>query len=211
MSRALWQELAADAGLVLADDQLHRIEQYIDLLLAANQRMNLTRITDRDAAGVQHIGDALTLLPHLPSGAHTLADLGSGGGVPGIALAIARPDVRVTLIESVGKKAAFLIGAMVELRLRNVRVWHGRAEAWRGACVDIVTCRAVARLGKLIEWCDPLVKQPGGALLAMKGPKLDAERAGAAEALATRRARLEEFTVNEPLLAGHRIARVTWG
>src|SRR5688500_1440653 len=111
----LWNDLAARAGLTLTDDQHAQLSRYLDLLLDANQRMNLTRITDRAAAEVQHVGDALTLLPHLPPGEFRLADVGSGGGVPGIPLAIARPDARVMLVESTKKKAAFLKSAAAEL------------------------------------------------------------------------------------------------
>src|SRR5687768_5516501 len=105
MSRvALWDELAGKAGGALTDQQHEKLGRYIELLLEANQVMNLTRIADRAAAEVQHVGDALTLLPHLPTGEITLADVGSGGGVPGIPLAIARPDTEVVLLESTKKK-----------------------------------------------------------------------------------------------------------
>src|SRR5207237_6190422 len=105
---ALWDELAGRAGLSLTETQHSLLCRYLDLLLDANRRMNLTRITDRSVAEVQHVGDALTLLPLLPVGPHRLADVGTGGGVPGIPLAVARPDARVVLIESRKEKAAFL-------------------------------------------------------------------------------------------------------
>src|SRR3954462_13041389 len=101
----LWAQIAARADIALSPAQHALLARYLDLLLAANERMNLTRITERAAAEIQHVGDALTLLPYLPAGAFALADLGSGGGVPGIPLAIARPDARITLIESTRKKA----------------------------------------------------------------------------------------------------------
>ena len=104
----LWQTLAQKAGLTLNSVQTGQLGSYLDLLFAANQRMNLTRITNRGDAEVLHVGDALTLLPHLPPQARRLADVGSGGGVPGIVLAIARPEIHVTLIESTRKKADFL-------------------------------------------------------------------------------------------------------
>src|SRR5690348_7735138 len=95
--------------------------------------MNLTRIADRAAAEVQHVGDALTVLPFLPREAHRLADVGSGGGVPGIPLAVARPDVSLVLVEATGKKAAFLTETARALGLTNVRVVNERAEtAGRG-------------------------------------------------------------------------------
>src|SRR3954464_8206573 len=104
----LWNELAAQGEVALSPAQHDQLSRYIDLLLEANRRMNLTRIADRAAAEVQHVGDGLTVLPYLPKEAHRLVDVGSGGGVPGIPLAVARPDVSVVLVEATGKKAAFL-------------------------------------------------------------------------------------------------------
>jgi len=182
---SLWTELAARAGLTLSERQHDLLARYLDLLLAANQRMNLTRITDRLAAELQHVGDALTLLPFLPKAEFRLVDVGTGGGVPGIPLAIARPDAHVMLVESTKKKAAFLKDAAAQLGLENLSV-----SEWRAAQVgrsnsretfDVATARAVATLDWLAEWCLPLVKR-GGKLLAMKG-----ERA-AEELLAARKA-----------------------
>jgi 16S rRNA (guanine527-N7)-methyltransferase len=170
----LWNELAARANISLVAEQHARLRKYLALLFAANARMNLTRITDPAAAEILHIGDALTLLPELPAGAHRLADVGSGGGVPGIVLAIARPDAAVTLIESTQKKAAFLREAAGELGLTNVTVEPIRAEdAGRGKLresFDVAVARAVATLPWLAEWLLPLVKC-GGVMLAMKGQK----------------------------------------
>src|SRR4029453_19148165 len=112
---ALWNELAARAGVALSPGQHALLSSYLDLLLAANATMNLTRITDRAAAEVQHIGDGVTLLPFLPRDAHRLADVGTGGVVPGIPLAVARPDAHVLLVESTKKKAAFLRSTVAEL------------------------------------------------------------------------------------------------
>src|SRR5690348_6266451 len=95
-----WTEIAARSGSVLTPGQHDLLARYIDLLVEANQRMNLTRILDREAAAVHHVGDALTLLRFIPPGQQRLADVGSGGGVPGIPLAISRPDLQVVLIES---------------------------------------------------------------------------------------------------------------
>lgn len=182
----LWSDLASRAGLSLNDDQNLLLSRYLDLLLEANARMNLTRITDRAAADVQHVGDALTLLPFLPEGACRLADVGSGGGVPGLPLAIVRPEARVTLIESTKKKGAFLRDAAQALALSNVTVVDQRAEdAGRGEVrqtFDIAVARAVATMDWLAEWCLPLVKK-GGAMLAMKGPKVVDELPAAAKAI----------------------------
>ena len=178
MPATLWNNLARAADLVLTDHQIGQLSQYLDLLLSANEKMNLTRIESRSAAEVGHVGDALTLLPFLPRTAHRLADVGSGGGVPGIPLAIARPDVTVLLIESTQKKAAFLKAAISELGLTNVTVSSMRAEDVGNSdareTFDIVTARAVGTMNFLSEWCLPLVKK-GGKLLAMKGAKITEE------------------------------------
>ncbi len=171
----LWTELAARAGVTLTESQQQQLAQYLDLLEAANQRMNLTRIIDRPTAEVQHVGDALTALRLLPQEPHRLADVGTGGGVPGIPLAIARPDVSVILIESTKKKAVFLRECVAAIGLKNVRVIDCRAEdvgrgMERDHC-DVAIARAVATIDWLVEWCLPLVK-PGGCMLAMKGPKV---------------------------------------
>ena len=182
----VWNQLATRASVSLTDAQHAQLGRYLDLLLDANTRMNLTRITDRAAAEVQHVGDALTLLPLLPSGGFRLADVGSGGGVPGIPLAIARPDARVMLVESTKKKAAFLKGAAADLGLANVTVSEWRAEEVGRSnsreTFDVAVARAVATLDWLAEWCLPLVK-PGGRVLAMKGARAAEEVPAAARAV----------------------------
>ena len=182
----LWRQLASAAGVTLTEAQHALLARYLDVLLDANRRMNLTRITDRAAAEVQHVGDALTVLPHLPAGEFRVADVGSGGGVPGIPLAIARPDARVMLVESTKKKAAFLKSAAAELGLANVSVSEWRAEdvgrSNSRETFDVAVARAVATLDWLAEWCLPLVK-PGGKLLAMKGVRAAEEVAAAAKAI----------------------------
>ena len=174
MSIELWNTLARRAGISLSDEQVKTLGVYLDLLEAANKRMNLTRITDRSQAEVLHVGDAMTLLPHLPVGPHRLADVGSGGGVPGMVLAIVRPDAHVVLIESTKKKADFLASAAKELKLANVTVESRRAEevgrSGKRESFDIVTARAVGTLDILAEWMLPLMKI-GGWALVMKGPK----------------------------------------
>jgi 16S rRNA (guanine527-N7)-methyltransferase len=182
----LWNELAGRAGVVLSEGQQGQLSRYIDLLIEANQRMNLTRIADRGAAEVQHVGDALTVLPFLPKESHTLVDVGSGGGVPGLPLAVARPDVEVVLVEATGKKAAFLAETPKALGLGNVRVVNERAEGvgrgeLREAC-DVAVARAVGALDFLVEWCLPLVKK-GGTMLAMKGARIAEELPAAAKAI----------------------------
>jgi 16S rRNA (guanine527-N7)-methyltransferase len=137
--------------------------------------MNLTRVADRDEAMSKHIADAMTVLPFIEADAKRLADVGSGGGVPGIPIAIARPELHVVLIESTRKKAVFLRDVARELGLLNVTVDDRRAEivgrSEARESFDVVVVRAVATLDWLAEWCLPLVR-PGGVMLAMKGPKV---------------------------------------
>jgi 16S rRNA (guanine527-N7)-methyltransferase len=117
-----------------------------------------------------HLLDSLAVLPYLPmSDGAALADVGSGAGLPGLPLAIARPEWRVTVNDSSEKKAAFLRQAAIELGLRNVEVHAGRAELWRPAVLfRVVISRAFAELAQFIATCRHLVT-PGGTLAAMKG------------------------------------------
>jgi 16S rRNA (guanine527-N7)-methyltransferase len=182
----LWSQIAQSAGLHLTDAQISLLNRYLDLLLAANEKMNLTRIENREAAEIGHIADSLTLLPYLAPKAHRLADIGSGGGVPGIPLAIARPDVAVMLIESTQKKAVFLKEAAEELGLKNVSVSSWRAEdvgnSTSRESFDVVTARAVGLMSFLVEWSLPLIKK-GGKMLAMKGPRIAEELPPAGKAI----------------------------
>ncbi|HET6250075.1 MAG TPA: 16S rRNA (guanine(527)-N(7))-methyltransferase RsmG [Tepidisphaeraceae bacterium] len=174
MQNELWNSLASRASLRLSQEQHDKLARYLDLLIEANKTMNLTRITERGEAEIHHVGDSLTLLPFLPTGNISIADVGSGGGVPGIPLAIARPDAQFLLIESTKKKAAFLERAIAELQLPNVRVVGQRAEdigqSGRRQTFDVAIARAVATLDWLAEWLLPLVKV-GGKALAMKGKR----------------------------------------
>lgn len=182
----LWLDLAARAGMTLTDSQSGSLDRYLDLLFQANERMNLTRISDRTQAEIHHVGDAMTLLPFIGPGSVSIADVGSGGGVPGIPLAIVHPDARMILIESTKKKAAFLSEAVRELDLKNVSVVPLRAEeaarAEERESFDVVVSRAVGQLVWLAEWCLPLAKM-GGKVLAMKGSKVQEEIPAASKAI----------------------------
>lgn len=198
--------------MILSDGQAASLSRYIDLLLEANQRLNLTRILDRPSAEVRHIADSLTLLAYLPPGPITLADVGTGGGVPGIPLAIARPDASVTLIEATRKKAA-AIGQIVEaLGLSNITLLNERAEAVGQSAqretFDIAVARAVGELVWITEWCLPLVKK-GGAVLAMKGPRVSEELPAARKTLhSLAGAEPVVHPVDRPELPGHVIVQI---
>jgi 16S rRNA (guanine527-N7)-methyltransferase len=160
--------------------------RYVALLLDANARVNLTRVVTPEAIARDHLLDALAALPVLDeSGARRVIDLGSGGGVPAIPLALARPDLEWVLVDSVRKKGEALRAFVAALELRRVTVLSerletlGRDPAHRERH-DLATARACAPLPVLVELALPLVRA-SGALLAWKGPlgRGDAElRAG---------------------------------
>jgi 16S rRNA (guanine527-N7)-methyltransferase len=160
--------------------------RYLELLLEQNRAFNLTAITDPDEAWSKHIEDSLTLLPELEAVRGSIVDIGSGGGLPAIPLAIARPDLKFTLVESTAKKARFLAECAKTLQLSNVRVESERAEVLgQGplrATFDAATSRACARLPVLLELCLPLLKV-GGRKLAIKGEQAAVELAEATRAL----------------------------
>ena len=159
-------ELALD----LPGGARERLLDYMALLVKWNRTYNLTAIRDPLAMVGHHLLDSLAVLPHLPLAASgRLADAGSGAGLPGIPLAIARPDWHVALAEASQKKAAFLRQAAIELRLSNVEVHEGRVEAWRPQPLfDVVISRAFAALADFIAACRHLLA-PAGALAAMTG------------------------------------------
>ena len=172
MSAALKLEQGlALLGLELDAETRTRLLAYLSLLARWNHTYNLTSVRAELAMVSAHLLDALALLPHLGA-ATSLADLGSGAGLPGIPLALARPEMAVHLIESVQKKASFLTQAKIELGLANVSVHCDRAEdlalstAWQP--VDLVVSRAFADLSSFVRLASPLLA-PGGRLLAMKG------------------------------------------
>lgn len=173
----------------IAPDALDRIVGHVRLLLAWNEAMNLTAITDPAGVAVRHLADSLTALPVIRSGPHaSLIDLGSGGGFPGLPLAVTLPTTSVTLVDSTEKKARFLDTVIAALGLGGrVRVRAARAEslaAPAGPRADVVTARAVGSLADLIELALPLLR-PGGRLIAWKRGELGTELAAAGRAAVT--------------------------
>jgi 16S rRNA (guanine527-N7)-methyltransferase len=169
--------------------QLAQLGDFLARLIAMNEHMNLTGITDPEQAWTRHALDALSLCPvlaELPTNARVM-DVGSGGGIPGIPLAIARPDLRLTLVEATQKKAVFLRAVSTALGLRNVEVCAQRAEQLldgelRGA-FDAVTARALAKIDVLLPWTAPFVR-PGGRVLLIKGEAAEQELRDARKSLA---------------------------
>jgi len=177
--RAALERGLNELALALPADACDRLEEYLALLAKWNRTYNLTAIRDPLEMVSRHLLDSLSVLPHLPmSEGAALADVGSGAGLPGIPLAIARSEWRVTLNDSSQKKAAFLRQATIELGLSNVEVHEGRVEAWRPAArFEVVISRAFADLREFIARCSHLLAA-GGTLAAMKGAAPAASEAG---------------------------------
>jgi 16S rRNA (guanine527-N7)-methyltransferase len=160
-----------ELALALPTGARERLLDYMALLLKWNRTYNLTAIRDPLSMVAHHLLDSLVVVPHLPlaAGRARLADAGSGGGLPGIPLAIARPDWHVVLAEANQKKAAFLRQAAIELGLSNAEVHEGRVEAWRPQPLfDAVISRAFAALDDFVAACRHLLA-PTGVLAAMTG------------------------------------------
>lgn len=181
--------------IALSDEQLAQLADYLARVLDANTRMNLTAIKEPDAAWRRLIVDSLSVLPGIDDlepvagGAVSVIDIGSGAGLPGVPIAIARPGVRVTLLETTGKKAEFIGGCIAALGLSNASVIQQRAEtlgqdAEHRGKYDAAVSRAVGAMPLVLEYSLPLVRE-GGRVLAMKGPRVEQELEASGDALET--------------------------
>lgn len=177
---AQWQEavspMLAYVGLDLSSEQQQKLAAYLAMLAHWNGTFNLTALRDPQDMLTHHLADCLAVLG--PLGRHLaqhplanktprLLDVGSGGGLPGVVLAIARPDVQVTCVDTVGKKAAFIRQVAAELKLSNLRAEHARVEQLKGQ-YDVITSRAFASLLDFVTLTQALLA-PGAVWMAMKG------------------------------------------
>jgi 16S rRNA (guanine527-N7)-methyltransferase len=181
---------------VFPSARLPVVERYAAMLADAGVVRGLIGPREVPRLWDRHLINSAVLAPELPHGA-TVADIGSGAGLPGIVLAIARPDLRLTLVEPLLRRATFLSEAVGELGLTNVVVRRARAaDLHRDATLDpgfaVVTARAVAALPRLLDWCMPLVA-PSGQLLVLKG-------ASAATEVVEAEARLRHWGCTTPEL-----------
>lgn len=185
--------LAQDAHdlfqVTLTETQSQQFDAYLRELLDWNTRINLTAITDPQQVMTRHFLDSLSLGSVITfDEGDKLVDVGTGAGFPGLALAIAYPQLRVTLMEATGKKLAFCQHVVDTLELKNVKTLHARAEeagqtSQHRAQYDVVTARAVARLPILLEYLLPLAKV-NGMVVALKGSTAQSEVDDSAAALA---------------------------
>lgn len=159
---------AQQLRLALTDAQIARLMDYLVLLSKWNAVYNLTAVRDPAQMVTQHLLDSLAAVPAFADAANVL-DVGAGGGLPGIALAIALPGTRISMIDTVHKKTAFLTQAKAELGLSNVTVHTARVEQLQVPYkFDVITARAFAELADFVNWSAHLLEE-GGRFIAMKG------------------------------------------
>ena len=173
----------------LSDEQLNQLESYYKLLVSWNERMNLTAITEPKDVAIKHFADSLSVLSFVdvPNGASVI-DVGTGAGFPGLVLKIARPDIKLTLLDSLKKRLTFLEDVLNNLGL-DAQLIHSRAEEGGQSidlreCYDFAVSRAVAQLNVLCEYCLPYVRI-SGTFIAFKGGESDEEIKNASKAIQT--------------------------
>ena len=185
----LLKEKAAEYGIVLDERALERFDLYARLLVEWNEKINLTAITEPEEIVIKHFLDCLTVFSKVEIKEKAkIIDVGTGAGFPGLVMLIARPDLDMTLMDSLNKRLTVIKDILEKLEL-NADVVHSRAEdggqnkAYRER-YDFSTARAVSNLRELAEYCLPFVKV-GGSFIAMKAAKAEEEIAGAQKAIRT--------------------------
>lgn len=175
--KAQLQEGIDSLGLPLNDEQVEKMMAYLALLVKWNSVYNLTSVRDPAEMVKQHLLDSLSAV-HAFTQAKNVLDVGSGGGLPGIVLAIVFPQTSIAMIDTVSKKTAFLTQVKAELKLKNVTVHTGRVELLKVEHLfDVITSRAFSELNNFINWSHHLLAEDG-RFLAMKGvsPTQEIER-----------------------------------
>jgi 16S rRNA (guanine527-N7)-methyltransferase len=198
------------AATVFTSARLSLAERYAGWLASDGVTRGLIGPREVPRLWERHLVNCALLAPLVPDGA-SVVDLGSGAGLPGLVLAIARPDLRVTLVEPMARRVAFLGEVCADLELTSVEIVRERAEQWRAApTYDVVTARALAPLGKLLGWGMPLVADQG-VLLAMKGSSAAEEIGAAGRELARWKATAEIVSSSVPGSESTTVVRVVRG
>ena len=180
--RNVSRETLPDVARDLAGDRLPVLERFADDLAERGELLGLIGPQELPRLWTRHLVNSALLAPLLGTGI-TVADIGTGGGFPGLVLAIVRPDLRFRLVEPMERRCEWLNEQIEALGLANATVLRGRAEEYHGAWeVDVVTARAVTALRKLIPLAAPLLRD-GGELLLLKGAGVDAEIDAAAKVI----------------------------
>ena len=195
-------EEASKLGLNLTNEALSKLEKYYELLIEENEKVNLTRIVEKEEVYLKHFYDSLTLIKAYDLNKEiTLCDIGTGAGFPGVVLAICFPNLNITVVESIKKKVNFLFVVKQSLGIKNLFICNERAEIFARNNVekyDVVTSRAMARLNILNEICIPLVKV-NGYFIPMKG-NLEEELKEASNSINIMNSRVEKvITFNLPV------------
>ena len=176
--KEIMNENAKKINIEFNDKQLEQFFEYMNLLIEWNEKINLTAITDPKEIIIKHFIDSLTINKYIEKG-NKIVDVGTGAGFPGIPIKIYRPEVEVTLVDSLNKRINFLNEVIKELNLKNIETVHARAEEFGRnkkyrQKFDVATSRAVANLSTLSEYMIPLVKI-NGRCICMKGKEIKEE------------------------------------
>ena len=199
----LLTESALKEGIELNSLAVGKLQIYFEMLIEWNKRINLTSITEEKDIVIKHFLDSLVLLKHIDIPENSkLIDVGTGAGFPGLVLKIVRPDLRISLLDSLNKRLRFIAEVVGDLRLRDVELMHFRAEFAGKMDIyreqyDFSVARAVAPMSQLLEYCVPFIKMDG-QFIAMKSKKAQEEieeSEGAATALGAKFENCSEFNL----------------
>lgn len=172
MNKLEFLESLKEINIVPTEKQMNQLEEYYELLIEWNKKMNLTAITEKNQVYLKHFYDSLTVSKILDlNKENNLCDIGTGAGFPGIVLKIFYPELNITLVDSLNKRILFLNEVIKKLELKKIETIHARAEEFareNREKYDLVIARAVAPINVLIEYCIPLIKE-NKYFISMKG------------------------------------------
>ena len=162
MDKETFKKELEKLGIILTEEKEKELENYYNILIETNKTTNLTRITDKNEVYLKHFYDSLTIVKVVDLTKDlSLIDIGTGAGFPGLVLKIVFPNLKVTLLDSLGKRTNFLEQVIQELKLKDVKVIHSRIEDYKEEKFDIVTSRAVSKTNILVELAIDLLKEQG--------------------------------------------------